>query len=186
MNTEVRRWMEKDAIGFLKEIGVKNGQMILDFGCGEGHYTIPASKSVGKDGKVYALDKDREALHELERIAKEENIRNIELINAKLRIPLNKDSLDVVLCYDVIHYEDERQRRVIYSEVHRVLKKNGLFSVYPKHHKDDYPLDELADMELDDIIKEIEQSGFSLESKLSKRLLHDTYYNNGCILNFRG
>jgi ubiquinone/menaquinone biosynthesis C-methylase UbiE len=185
MNTEVRRWMEEDGIGFLKEIGVKNGQMILDFGCGTGHYTIPAAKVIAGDGKIYALDKDREALHELKRIAKEENIKNIELLNAKLRIPLNKNSLNIVLCYDVIHYEDRKQRRIIYSEVHRILRKEGLFSVYPKHHKNDYPMDELAAVDLEDIIKEIEQSGFYLESKLSKKLLHDNYYNKGYILNFR-
>ena len=185
MNAKVRKWTEEDGIKFLQEIGVKKGQTVLDFGSGVGHYTIPASKAVGKNGKVYALDKDGETLNELRRIIKGSNIKNIELINEKLRIPLNRASLDVVLCYDVIHYENKKQRKIIYSEVYRALKKKGLFSVYPKHHKEDSSSNQLADMDLEDIIKEIEKSGFRLGDKSSKTLLHNEYYNKGYILNFR-
>lgn len=32
----------------LSELGVKAGQVILDFGCGSGTYTIPAAKLVGE------------------------------------------------------------------------------------------------------------------------------------------
>ena len=45
MNIETRRWMAKDGIEFFKEIGIKSGQIILDFGCGRGHYSIPAAKA---------------------------------------------------------------------------------------------------------------------------------------------
>jgi len=34
------------------------------------------------------------------------------------------------------------------------LRPNGIFSLYPKHYKNDYPLMELANMELKDIIEE--------------------------------
>ena len=85
----LENWMGKDGQKFLKEIGIKKGQTVLDFGCGEGHYTIPASKAVGKNGKVYALDKDREVLDKLERIIKERNIKNIKLINENLKVFLN-------------------------------------------------------------------------------------------------
>jgi len=41
---------------------VNEGQIIVDFGCGYGSYTIPAAKMVGEKGKVYALDKNKKAL----------------------------------------------------------------------------------------------------------------------------
>ena len=185
MKDDVKKWMEKNGQKFLKEIGIKKGQTVLDFGCGEGHYTIPVSKAVGKNGKVYALDKDREVLDKLERIIKERNIKNIKLINENLKVSLEKGSIDVVLCFDVIHYEIRRQRKIIYSEIYRVLKKEGLFSVYPKHHKEDYPLMELANISLESVLKEIEKAGFILERKFLKTLLHDDYYNEGYILNLR-
>jgi len=185
MEDGVKKWIKEGGQKFLREIGIKKSQAVLDFGCGRGHYTIPVSKAVGKNGKVYALDRNKEVLNELGRIAKESNLKNIKLINEKLRIPLNKGSLDAVLCYDVIHYESKKQRKTIYSEVYRVLKKKGLFSVYPKHHKEDYPLDNLANLSLEDIVKEIEESGFSLEDEFSRVLLHDENYNKGYVLNFR-
>ncbi len=185
METELRKWIEKDGVEFLREIGVKKGQAILDFGCGEGHYTIPASKVAGGDGKIYALDKDRNALEKLKTAIRQGNMKNIELINKNSKIPLGNESVDAVLFYDVIHYSNRKEREVLYNEVNRVLKKKGLFSVYPKHHKKDYPLDELADMDLEDIIKEIEKSNFILQGKFLKRLLHDDYYNEGYVLNLR-
>jgi len=46
-------------------------------------------------------------------------------------------------------------------------------------------LRQLAGVELEGVIKEVEEVGFVLEHKFSKRLLHDEYYNEGYILNFR-
>jgi len=40
-------------------------------------------------------------------------------------------------------------------------------------------------MDLEDIIKEIEKSGFILKHKFLKNLLQGDYYNKGYILNFR-
>ena len=185
MNTEVKKWIEEDGIKFLQEIGIKKGQTMLDFGSGEGHYTIPASKVVGTSTKVYALDKDRNVLDKLKNAAEKSNIKNIELIKEDSKIPLENNSLDAVLCYDVIHYENKKKRIAVYNEIYRVLKKGGLFSVYPKHHKEDYPLMELADIDLESVVEEIEKAGFILKSKLLKTLLHDEYYNQGYILNFR-
>jgi len=185
MNTDVKKWTEEDGAVFLKEIGLKKGQIVLDFGCGEGHYTIPAAAVVERDGKVYALDKDRDALDKLEKAIEQNKIENIKLIENSSKIPLKDNSVDVVLCYDVIHYANREERKAIYDGIYRVLKKQGFFSVYPKHHREDQPLMELANIELGRVIEEIEKVGFNLEHKFLKTLLHDEHYNKGYILNFR-
>jgi len=185
MKNDVKKWLEQDGIEFLKEIGVKKNKSLLDFGSGEGHYTIPAAKVVGRKGKVYALDKDSAALNKLKKIIEQYNIKNIETLKENSKIPLRNNSIDIVLCYDIIHYGDEKERIAIYNEVYRVLNKEGLFSVYPKHHKKDSPLMKLADIDLKGVIVEIEKVGFVLEHKFLKTLLHDEYYNEGYILNFR-
>jgi cyclopropane fatty-acyl-phospholipid synthase-like methyltransferase len=38
----------------LKKVGIWPGDLVLDFGCGRGCYTIPAAGIVGKRGVVYA------------------------------------------------------------------------------------------------------------------------------------
>jgi len=175
--------MGKDGVLFLHNIGLKKGQSVLDYGCGEGHYTIPAAEVVEQDGMVYAFDKDKEVLNSLNKAAEKYGKKNIEIIKGNTEIPLENKSIDVVLCYDILHYE--KNRKAIYSESYRVLKNEGLFSVYPKHHRDDHPLMEFADLELEDIRREIEEADFVLVKKVYKELLHDNYYNRGWILNFR-
>ena len=183
MKNDVKMWLKKDGEEFLKSIGLRKRQVVLDFGCGEGHYSIPAAKVVGDKGKVYAVDKDSESLDGLAQLIKKNNIKNIEVIKKESKTSLENNSVDFILCYDVVHYLKER--KIIYNELYRVLRPKGIFSFYPKHHKNDHPLMELANMELKDIIKEVEKTGFSLVNEVFKKLIHDDYYNDGYILNFR-
>jgi ubiquinone/menaquinone biosynthesis C-methylase UbiE len=186
MGTDIEQWLEGDGEVFLKDIGIRKGQLILDFGCGVGHYTIPAAKAAGKQGKLYAVDKDREALDKLTQIAESKGLRNIFIIRAsgRLKIDMKDESIDTVLLYDVLHYMRPQERRKIYNEVYRILKIDGLLSVYPKHHKWDESLWNLADMELEDVIKEIESANFYLKRKCFKTLIHDDNYDKGFVLNF--
>ncbi|MCK4352266.1 class I SAM-dependent methyltransferase [candidate division WOR-3 bacterium] len=185
MKNDIKRWLNNEGKLFLKEIGIKREQIVLDFGCGAGHYTIPAAKVVGKKGKIYALDKDAENLAKLIKIAKSKGIKNIEIVktSGELKIPIKDKSVDVVLLYDVLHYIDNRKK--IYDEVYKVLKIGGLLSIYPKHYKLDEPLWTLTNLKLKDITKEIEAVNFYLERKTFKKLMHDDNYNKGYILNFR-
>jgi len=182
MDADIKKWLEKDGEQFLRKIGLKEEQTVLDFGSGVGHYTIPAAKIVGSKSKVYAFDKDKNVLSKLEKAAGRFSLKNIKLINGDTKVSLEDNSVDVVLCYDVVHYM--KNRTPIYDEVRRVLKPEGFFSIYPKHHKDDYPLMELASLSLRAVIKEVEKSGFALKDKLSAECFHDDYYNACFILNF--
>jgi len=185
MNADVTRWIEKDGPKFLRHIGVKEGQRILDFGCGEGHYAIPASKVVGLGGRVYAVERDERKTIALRQLLHEHDTDSANILHSDSTVDLPNDSIDVALCYDVIHFADEQGRRSIYTEIKRVLKERGCLSVYPKHRRDDEPLMELAHIDLQTVIREIECAGFVLESKSLRLLMHDDHYNKGCILSFR-
>lgn len=183
VKSDVEMWLKKDGAKFLRSVGVGKGQVVLDFGCGEGHYSIPASKLVGEEGKIYALDKDKQALNSLVRQIKKNHIKNIKVIQAESKISLKDNCIDFILSYDVLHYV--KNRKDIYAEFCRVLRPNGIFSLYPKHLENDYPLMELAHMKLEEMIDEVKQAGFSLQAKFFKKLIHDDSYNDGCILNFK-
>jgi len=101
------------------------------------------------------------------------------------KINLESESIDVVLLYDVIHYIKVLERKRIYEEIYRILKTGGLLSVYPKHRKSDELLWNLSDMGLDEVIGEINNRHFYLQRKFYKKLLHNSNYNRGYILNFR-
>ena len=179
----ISSWLKKDGISFLRRVGIKEKDKIVDFGCGGGHYTIPAAQIVNRKGKVYALDKDKSALEQTRHLSEKFGLTNIELLNSYTKIPLEDNLADAALCYDVIHYE--RDRSQIYRQIFRVLKKDGLFSLYPKHYRDDFPLMELAEKSLEDIIREVEKAGFRLEQEIKAECFHDSYYNSCLVLNFK-
>ncbi len=188
MEIYVKEWLNREGEAFLEDIGIKEGEIVLDFGCGDGPYTIPAAKIVSKEGKVYAMDKDVESMHKLMEVAKTKGLKNIIPLHAKPEEPkinLESESIDVVLLYDVLHYIKALGRKRIYEEIYRILKTEGILSVYPKHCKSDEPLGNLSDMGLDDVIGEINNRHFYLQRKFYKKLLHNGNYNRGYILNFR-
>jgi ubiquinone/menaquinone biosynthesis C-methylase UbiE len=167
----VQRWVEEDGVAFLKNIGITRGQTVLDFGCGAGNYTIPAAALVGKEGKVYALDKKRrgfwpgEGLDKLTERAGLYRLENIAVMKTSggPDINLPDRSVDVVLLYDTLHYYyfPEKESRIrLLGEIHRVLGPEGFLSFYPGDP-------ELSgnSLELETILREIKKTGFRLEGE---------------------
>jgi len=170
--------LESRALEVLERIRIRRGQSVLDFGCGSGTYTIPAAKIVGEQGRVYALDKDKEALDELMQKAESTGLRNIERMetSGKLETELTDESVDVVLLFDVFHsyyFPQANDRRRLLSEIYRIMKPSAFMSVWPKH----------MESETED---EIKKANFHLEKELSEMLIHDNKnLEKGKILNFR-
>jgi len=178
-NDDIKKWLNELADVFLIDIGIGQNQTILDLGCGMGNYTIPAAEIVGKSGKVYAVDKDRKSLNGLKQKGEEKQLENIEIVDVseETGLPLQDESVDVVLLYDVIHLVDNR--RELLADIYRVSKPNAIVSVYPKHHQED------MNMDLDDVKNEIEFAHFRFEKKLYKKLIHNNHLERGYVLNFR-
>jgi len=185
MGTDIKEWLENNAELILRRVGIRKGQRVLDFGCGSGAYSIPTARIVGKKGLVYALDKDKNALKELQKKATKQGLENITLIETSgtLNIDLQDNSVDVVLAYDILHIISDRKK--LYKEFYRILKHKGLFSIYPKHNKLDDPKWELKNMTSQDIKEEIESYGFFFTEKYCDILSHNETLNQGCILNFK-
>jgi ubiquinone/menaquinone biosynthesis C-methylase UbiE len=186
VKNNLRKWETEQGIKFLRKIGLKSNQTLLDFGARVGHYSIPAAIAVGKDGLVYALDKEQDALNELQCKAQKLNLRNIKIIHTtgSMALGFETESIDVVLVYDVLHYFNLNERVQLYSEVFRVLKPKGIFSVYPKHVLEDSPLDKFSQLNLDDLIHEIVKANFKFQEEYCDIISHNDSLNQGCVLNF--
>jgi len=91
--------LEVSVFQLLEAVGIKAGQVVLDFGCGSGTYTFPAARIVGDKGKVYALDKNSEVLNKLMQRARSVGLNNVESIetHGELEMGLADGSVDVVL-----------------------------------------------------------------------------------------
>ncbi|MFA5658104.1 MAG: hypothetical protein WC900_02340, partial [Oscillospiraceae bacterium] len=51
MVNALKDWENRDGVDFMKNIGVKTGDKVLDFGCRVGHYSIPAALVTGEKGE---------------------------------------------------------------------------------------------------------------------------------------
>ncbi|MCK4402692.1 MAG: class I SAM-dependent methyltransferase [Dehalococcoidia bacterium] len=170
--------LESQAFEVLERLGINRGQIVLDFGCGSGTYTIPAAKIVAEQGRVYALDKDKKALDELMQKAELAGLKNIERMDTsgELKIDLTDESVDVILLFDVFHsyyFPQANDRRRLLNEIYRIMKPSAFISVWPKHMESEAK-------------NEIESADFYLETEYSGTLVHDNYdRERGKILNFR-
>ena len=117
----------------LKEVGIKAGFSVLDFGCGPGGYIAETAKLAGESGNVYALDHHPLAIESVKRIIDKKRLKNVKTIKSDSRIGLSDSSIDVVLLFDVLHeLKDPKQ---IFQELHRVLKPDGFLSASDHHFK---------------------------------------------------
>ncbi len=119
----------------LKEVGIREGYFVLDFGCGPGSYVLPLSRMVGEQGRVYALDRNPFAVDAVNRLVLKKQLPNVETILSDCHTGLASESIDAVLLYDVVHHLEARYN--VLSELHRVLKDTGVLSVGDHHLKRD-------------------------------------------------
>jgi len=118
----------------VKEVGIKEGFCVLDYGCGPGSYVIAVSELVGKSGRIYALDINPLAVKMVKKLAAKKRLPNVETILSDRKTGLPDDSIDVVLLYDTFH--DLSDPNMVLEELHRVLKPNGILSFSDHHMKE--------------------------------------------------
>ena len=153
--------IETRIIELLKRLGIRRNQTVLDFGCGYGTFTIPVARIVGKYGKVYALDKDGEALSTLMKKAMLAGLTNIERMETSgiPEVELADATIDGALLFDVFHsyyFPEIEDRKKLLAEIHRVMKPYAFLaiSVWPN----------LLEPEIED---EINGANFDLEKEVT-------------------
>jgi len=121
-------------MNILKEVGIKPGFHVLDYGCGPGSYIIPLAELVSKSGKIYALDIHPLAIQTVQNIASKRQLTNVETICSDCKTGLPDNSVDVILLYDTFH--DLSDPNGVLEELHRVLKPNQILSFSDHHMKE--------------------------------------------------
>ncbi len=138
-------------IKVIREIGLKPGFQVLDYGCGPGGYILPVAESVGESGKVYALDIHPIAIQMVKNLIAKRNLKNIETIHSDCKTGLEDNSIDVVLLYDTFH--DLENSDAILKEIHRILKPDGILSFNDHHMKKDEILKKFTSQGLFKLLK---------------------------------
>ncbi len=170
---EVFREREKIA----QAAGVRDGMAVADVGAGTGIYTSLFSKMVGPSGHVYAEDIKPEFLQKIKADAGAAGLNNVTTVigtDRSANLPAMRADL-VFVCDTYHHFEFPKS---MLASLHHALKPGGMLVVVdfdrtPGKSRQ-WILDHVrADKE--EVISEIESSGFKLVDRPETPYLTETY-----------
>ena len=119
--------MFSDPVSNLAKLGLTEGQKVVDLGAGSGFYSIPAARAVGENGKVYAVEVQKELLSKLKNEALKSRFLNVEVIWGNIEklggTKIHERSVDAVIVSNVL-FQVENKTSFL-DEVDRILKPNG-------------------------------------------------------------
>ena len=102
-----------------------SGMTFADIGCGDGFFSILASKKIGNNGRVYAVDIDPTAIERLQRKAKTQGLNNIIANVGKA-----EETVFCKACADFVLYSmdlhDFRDAAKVLRNSREMVKPSGL------------------------------------------------------------
>ncbi len=179
MNKEFIEWEAVEGAKILTVTGIKAGDTVVDFGCGNGHYTFAAAHIVGNNGKVIAVDQSHIAIKQISDRCKQENIKNIApmLTDGGIHLDIPDESVDAVLLYDILHHFQGEARTALLEEVRRILKPEAILSLHPTHETE-------HGKTIDELVVELVMFGFEHTGSVHARLIHYRFFQESTIHNF--
>ena len=106
---------------------IHHAMKVADFGASVGHYALHIARRVGGQGKVFAIDIQKDLLTKLQSEAEAAKISNIEIIWGDVEIvggtKLKNDSVDRVLIANILFQTYDKAGLI--TEAKRILKKGG-------------------------------------------------------------
>lgn len=156
------RESEEHATRLLEVLGVKAGWTVCDFGCGNGFHTLPLAKQVGDEGKVVAVDIQKEMLALLLGRARESKVENLVYVaNSPIDPGLKKNTCDLILLVDVYHELSYPEQTL--AKLRLALKDKGQLVLVEFRSEDEkVPIKPEHKMSKEQILKELVPNGFRL------------------------
>jgi ubiquinone/menaquinone biosynthesis C-methylase UbiE len=103
---------------------LKPGFTLIDVGCGNGFFALPAARLVGERGKVFGFDANAEAIGMLKKTVMNEGLRNLNL-----RVGMAEETVLCDACADIVFFgivlHDFKDDSRVLSNAKRMLKSTG-------------------------------------------------------------
>jgi ubiquinone/menaquinone biosynthesis C-methylase UbiE len=108
----------------IKVMGLRDGNVVADVGCGTGYFARRMARAVGPKGLVYAVDIQKEMLDLLREHAEKEKVPNVVPVLGEEEDPrLPAGSLDWILLVDVYH--EFQVPKPMLARMREALKADG-------------------------------------------------------------
>ncbi len=108
--------------------GLREGETVLDLGCGAGLDCFIAARRVGPQGRVIGVDMTPEMLERARRNAEEGGFSNVEFRLGEIEnLPVRDGEADVVISNCVINLSPDKRR--VFREAWRALRPGGRLMV---------------------------------------------------------
>jgi len=113
---------------------VRQGQTVLDIGCGMGHFSIGMARMVGEHGRVIALDLQDQMLDRVRRRAEKQRLSDRLILHKGEVAGLDmKGEVDFALAFWMVH--EVPDQHAFFQSVKGLLKPDGrLLVAEPKMH----------------------------------------------------
>ncbi len=122
----------RDPYKSLHAAGLREGQRLLEVGCGPGFFTVPAARVVGTNGSVCALDISPAAVNRVRQKLADAGVTNAEAVlgdAAETGLPGNRFDLVFLFGFHAPAGVKSEEIDRILRETHRVLKPEGILAV---------------------------------------------------------
>ncbi len=163
-----RTWYNPEAVlGSLQP-----GMTFVDVGCGDGFFTLLASKKVGASGKVYAVDIDASNVHKLQDKADAEALTNIVVAIGRA-----EDTVFCRGCADIVFYSmdlhDFEDPAQVLANAREMVKSSGwLVDLDWKKKPMQFGPPEAIRFSEEKVAQMLKNSGFKVESTVEAGPYH--------------
>jgi ubiquinone/menaquinone biosynthesis C-methylase UbiE len=107
-------------------LGLSDGMVVADLGSGTGSYALATAEEIG-DGRVYAIEIQKDLLERLRNEAEDRGLGNIEIIWGDLEkeggSTLGNESVDAVIISNTLFIVENKD--IFIKEARRILKPRG-------------------------------------------------------------
>jgi len=108
--------------------GLAAGETVLDLGSGAGNDVFIAARAVGPSGRVIGVDMTPEMIAKANANAQKLGAKNVEFRLGEIEsLPVESGTVDAVISNCVVNLVPDKKKA--FSEIHRVLKSGGRFTV---------------------------------------------------------
>jgi SAM-dependent methyltransferase len=162
LNNRVRRFLDPPD-RLISKLGVRATDVVVDFGCGPGFYTIPMAKLVAR---TIAVDISPNMLEKTASNAKKNHVTVETLLTDGKEIKLGDGTVDLILLTHVFH--EVAGRLKVLGEFLRIMKRSGRLAIVERTRGGLFALaggPPIIDQA--GLIQELERAGFTLAQVVS-------------------